>query len=150
MTRVAIVVLALALLAGGGYGLLQVVNSRDDAGIAHPGSGGPGQAAKGTCPAVRVDIKRDGGVLSKDQVLTALAQGNVVISGPDTAALRAIQEQVSGPFDSELAAAGQMVIVAKADAPAARAWERTLAAGDAATLREFAEFWLGKATNSCA
>jgi hypothetical protein len=43
-----------------------------------------------------------------------------------------------------------MVVVAKGDAPAARAWERTLPAGsDDTALKEFAEHWLGKGSDSC-
>jgi hypothetical protein len=61
----------------------------------------------------------------------------------------AVQEEVSGPFDAEIAAAGQAVILARrpGSGPAtAAAWRRLLRAQDPAdpALREFAEAWLGR------
>jgi hypothetical protein len=147
MSRVAVAILVLLVLAGGGYGLMHAANSRDDSSITPSAeSAGPGKAVEGSCPGTPRNVTKDGGALSSDEIRTALAQGNVVLFGPDIAALREIQEEVSGPFDSELAAAGQMVIVAKGDQPAARAFERALdGPADPAALRDFAESWLGKA-----
>jgi hypothetical protein len=97
-------------------------------------------------------VTRDRVPISDDQLLRALELGNVVIlydgARPAPALVR-LQREVSGPFDAELAAAGQAVILARrADAgPAtALAWKRILRAGDPAdpALREFAEFWLGR------
>src|SRR5690606_34324584 len=56
-------------------------------------------------------VERDRTELSDDQLLEALHLGNVVIlyeGDPPTQ----VQEEVSGPFDRELAAAGQAVILA--------------------------------------
>ena len=60
-----------------------------------------------------------------------------------------LQEDVAGPFDAELAAAGQAVILARragAGPATALAWRRILKTGDATDpeLREFAEAWLGR------
>jgi hypothetical protein len=56
---------------------------------------------------------------------------------------------VAGPFDAELAAAGQAVILARrpgAGPATALAWRRILRAGDPADpdLRTFTEHWLGR------
>ena len=64
-------------------------------------------------------------------------------------ALVQLQEDVTGPFDAEVAAAGQAVILARrpgAGPATALAWRRVLRADDPAdpALREFAEFWLGR------
>jgi hypothetical protein len=65
------------------------------------------------------------------------------------AALRRLQRRLTGPFDAELAAAGQAVVLARLDAagPAtALAWRRQLKVDDPADprLQEFAEAWLGR------
>jgi hypothetical protein len=78
-----------------------------------------------------------------------VALGNVVLRYPGSkppAALRQIQDELTGPFDAEIAAAGQSVILA-AGGPTveALAWGRRLPAstpGDP-ELRTFAEAWLG-------
>jgi hypothetical protein len=66
-------------------------------------------------------------------------------SAEPPAELVAVQRAVAGPFDAEVAAAGQAVILARRpglDAPVALAWRRTLS-GSPAELRGFAEAWLG-------
>jgi hypothetical protein len=93
-------------------------------------------------------VNADRNALTDDQLLTALAQGNVVIAYEGEAPA-AVQEEVSGPYDPELAAAGQAVILAKrpgVGAPQALAWRRRLVASgpDDPKLREFAEAWLGQ------
>jgi hypothetical protein len=97
-------------------------------------------------------VTRDRRPLSDDQLVNALALGDVVIlyegSKPPPALVR-LQRQVAGPFDAELAAAGQAVILAPragAGAATALAWKRIQRADDPADprLREFAEFWLGR------
>ena len=60
-----------------------------------------------------------------------------------------MQEEVSGPFDPELAAAGQAVILAERpglEGVQALAWRRRLVASgpDDPKLQEFAEAWLGQ------
>lgn len=90
--------------------------------------------------------------LSPDEILHALELGNVILfydARRPPAALRALQREVSGPFDAEVTAAGQQVILARrpGDAPVtAAAWRRLLRADDPADprLREFAEAWIGR------
>jgi hypothetical protein len=96
-------------------------------------------------------VTRDRRPLTDDQLVNALALGDVVIlydsARPDPALVR-LQEDVAGPFDAELAAAGQAVILAprKGAGPAtALAWKRILRADPSdPALHEFAEFWLGR------
>ena len=84
-------------------------------------------------------------------LLTALEQGNVVIAYPQAeppAALRKLQSEITGPFDAELSAAGQMVILVHrddVDGIQALAYQRRLEASGATDpqLRAFAEAWLG-------
>jgi hypothetical protein len=87
-----------------------------------------------------------------DEMLHALELGDVVILYPQRtppAALRRLQEDLSGPFDRDIAAAGQAVILS-GDPGIAQvtglAWRHRLVAADASDpgLRDFAEFWLGK------
>ena len=93
-------------------------------------------------------ITRDRRRLTDDQILHALELGNVVILY-DGAPPTAVQEEVAGPFDAEVARAGQAVILARRDGagPAtALAWRHVYRADDASDpgLREFAEAWLGR------
>ena len=73
-------------------------------------------------------------------------------------ALQALRDEVAGPFDVELAAAGQAVLVVPhpaADGITALAWARRLNTDDPEdpVLREFTEYWLGQAVpragNAC-
>jgi hypothetical protein len=97
-------------------------------------------------------IRRDGVELSEDQLLHALELGDVVLSYGTSAPppqLRALQEQVSGPFDPVLAANGAAVILARragTDGVVALAWRRRLQAPSPTdpTLKEFANYWLGR------
>jgi Protein of unknown function (DUF3105) len=93
-------------------------------------------------------IARDQTPLSDDQILTALAAGNVVIAYDRTPPL-GVQREVSGPFDPSLAAAGQAVILDHRPGVGgvqALAWRRRLVASGVSDprLREFAEAWLGQ------
>jgi hypothetical protein len=167
VSRLAVVVLGVALAAAGLIGLVLFLGSRDDSQISAAPSG-PGElqpdlgaahdrpAASGGEPTSgphRPDlVTRDRRELTNDQLLHALELGDVVIlyepSGPDPA-LERLQEDVAGPFDAELAAAGQAVILAPragAGPATALAWRRVLRTGDPADpqLREFAETWLGR------
>jgi Protein of unknown function (DUF3105) len=87
-------------------------------------------------------VERDQTELSDDQILEALHLGNVVIAyegDPPTD----VQDEVSGPFDPDLAAAGQAVILARRPGigeTTALAW-RHRGTGD---LRAFAEAYLGQ------
>jgi hypothetical protein len=93
-------------------------------------------------------VTRDEAPLSDDQLLEALHLGNVVFAYDGSpAALKKIQDEVSGPFDPELAAAGQAVILDRrpgVKGTIALAWRRELRSEDPAQLREFADAWLGQ------
>lgn len=153
------------ILVGGLFGLLQLFAGRDSAGLAEqPSAQGPGvleaestgpPASSGPPPTSGTFAPRnvtEEGRLSPDELLTALAQGNIVIAHPGPAPpkeLLRLQEEVSGPFDPELAAAGQMVVLTAwpgLDSVQGLAWRRRLeAAGpDDPKLRAFAEAWLGQ------
>jgi len=124
-----------ALLAvAGAVGLLLFFASRDEAELATPPAGGPGEVAPGATSDV-------------------LARGNVVIQhrrAADAAALRALAEELGGPPDPAVEQAGGAVLVrrrAGADAPVvALAWRRRLEATgpDDPRLRAFVESWLGR------
>jgi Protein of unknown function (DUF3105) len=143
-------------------------NSRDDPELARapagPGEVQPDRGSGHDSPAQVTDewptsgphreelVTRDRRRLTDDQILHALELGNVVIlyDGPDpgTPLLR-VQEDVAGPFDAELAAAGQAVILARRDGAGqatALAWRRVYQPADPSDpgLREFGEAWLGR------
>jgi hypothetical protein len=139
-----IVVLSLAAVLA----LVLVLQSRDDAEVG--GSGGPGEKVEARCPDAPAGITRDARPLSDDQIRQATALGNVVLryaGSRPPAALRELQDELTGPFDAEIAAAGQAVILAAAGSTVeALAWGRRLRArtpGDPA-LRAFAGAWLGE------
>jgi hypothetical protein len=141
-----IVVLSLAAVVA----VVVVLQSRDDAEVGS--ASGPGETVEARCPDESSGITRDAQRLSEDQIRQATSLGNVVLRYPDMrppAALRELQEELTGPFDAEIAAAGQAVILAPRDGagPAtALAWERVLAVEDAGDpeLTAFAEAWLGR------
>lgn len=154
---VAIVAAAVALL-----GLVLVLGSRDDAevapaqgpgelrpdrGAAHDGPARPEGDEPPTSGTHRPElVARDQRPLTDDQLIHALELGNVVILAeridPE---LLAVQRAVAGPFDAEVAAAGQAVILARRDGPTtALAWRRLLRTDDPAELQAFAEAWLGR------
>jgi hypothetical protein len=93
-------------------------------------------------------VTRDQEPLSDDQLLEALHLGNVVFAyDGSSAALKKIQDEVAGPFDPELAAAGQAVILDRrpgVKGTIALAWRRELRSEDPAQMREFADAWLGQ------
>ena len=142
------IVIALAAV-GGGILLLQ---SRDDAGVEK--ASGPGEKVADRCPGRAAPVARDRRKLSRDQIQTALAEGNVVIfyrERPLVELRRLQRDYTGGAFDAEVAAAGQAVILAERQGglPAgfeARAWGRRLEVqfGEDQKLREFTEAWLGQ------
>ena len=145
-----LVAIAVALAAvGGGILLLQ---SRDDAGVEK--ASGPGEKVADRCPARAAPVTRDRRTLSRDEIQTALAEGNVVIFyfGRPLVELRRLQrDYTGGAFDAEVAAAGQAVVLAERqggvpEAFEARAWGRRLRVqlGEDQKLREFTEAWLGQ------
>ena len=96
-----------------------------------------------------VPIKRDRTELSDDQILEALQLGNVVIAY-DGEAPTALQQD---PFDPDLAAAGQAVILAKRpglDGIQALAWRHRLklSGPDDPRGRAFIEAYLGQPPSS--
>jgi hypothetical protein len=97
-------------------------------------------------------IARDGTRLSDDELLTALATGNVVLaygSARPPAPLRRLQRQIAGKFDTFNEGAGQAVILARRPGLTgvlALAWRRVLRVADPADPRlfDFANAWLGQ------
>ena len=153
----AIVAAAVALL-----GLVLLLGALDDAEVApaqgpgelRPDRGsahdGPARAAGDEPPTSGTHrpelVTRDRRPLTDDQIIHALELGNVVIVtervNPE---LVAVQRDVAGPFDAEVAAAGQAVILARRAGPTmALAWRRLLRSEDPAELQAFAEAWLGR------
>jgi hypothetical protein len=97
-------------------------------------------------------VTRDRRQLDPNAIIHALELGNVIVfygSRKPPPALVKLQDEVSGPFDAEVAAAGQQVILARragAGAATGAAWRHLLHVDDPADprLREFAEAWLGR------
>jgi Protein of unknown function (DUF3105) len=158
LRRLGLVVAGVAIGVAGLIALALAFNARDDAGLAEAPEG-PGElqaVGEGEWPTSgeheRALVTRDRRELTDDQILTALELGNVVIlydAAEPAAALVRLQDEVAGPFDAEVAAAGQAVILARragAGPATALAWRRVLEAADAGDprLREFAEAWLGR------
>jgi Protein of unknown function (DUF3105) len=158
LRRLGLVAVGVALAVGGLIALAMAFNARDDAGLSGAAAG-PGELQPeggGEWPTSGEHreelVTRDRRELTDDEILTALELGNVVIlyDGPDPGAdLLRLQRQVSGPFDAEIAAAGQAVILARrsgAGPATALAWRRVLQTPDSADprLRDFAEAWLGQ------
>jgi hypothetical protein len=156
------ILLVVLVLAAGLVGLVLAFSARDDSQIA-AAPAGPGelQPDRGAAHNDSADpaglptsgphlpdlVTRDRRELTNDQLLHALELGNVVLVYDDSpGALARIQEEVAGPFDAELAAAGQAVILMRRPGrpTAALAWRRILETEDPAALREFAEAWLGR------
>jgi hypothetical protein len=166
LRRAGLVAAGVLVAVAGLIGLALAFNARDDPELARapegPGELQPDRGAEHDGPAQVTDpwptsgghrperITRDRRELTDDQILHALELGNVVIlyEEPDPA-LEAVQRDVAGPFDAELAAAGQAVILARREGagPAtALAWRRVLQAEDPRDprIQEFAEAWLGR------
>ena len=103
-------------------------------------------------PHVPATVRRDGLVLSDDQLLSALAAGNVVILYPGPtppAALPGVATSLAGRFTPALAASGNAVILGRRDGTKgllALAWTHLLSIGTARDplLRQFVDQWLGR------
>jgi uncharacterized protein DUF3105 len=156
LRRAALVAVGVVLAIAGIAALSLIVSSRDDSEVSGA-SQGPGEAQPegadppASGPHSKDLVTRDRGPITDDQLVQALELGNVVIlyAGATPApALVRLQKDVAGPFDPELAAAGQAVILARragAGPATALAWKRILRADPTdPALREFAEFWLGR------
>jgi hypothetical protein len=139
-----IVVLSLVAVVA----VVVVLQSRDDAEVGS--ASGPGEKVEARCPGESAGITRDSRPLTEEQIAHATSLGNVVLRYPGSrppAALRELQEELTGPFDAEIAAAGQAVILAGgSDRIEALAWGRQQRAEspDEPQLRAFAEAWLGE------
>lgn len=161
-----VIVAGVAVVLVGIVALVLAFSSRDDAQLSGGAVAGPGelQPDRGNGHGERAEpggfptsgphrpdlVTRDRRALTNDQLLHALELGNVVVLYEQLSpALARLQEEVAAPFDAELAAAGQAVILAPregAGAATALAWRHVLRAADPAdpALREFAEVWLGR------
>jgi hypothetical protein len=167
--RVLLLVAVVVLAAAAFVGLISLFASRDSAQLG--GSSGPGTLERdlgaADAPATPASppadpptsgphraepVTRDNAELTDDQLLGALQLGNVVIAydaDDPPPALVALQDETAGPFDPELAAAGQAVILARRPGVGeivALAWRRKLQAKDPADpeLRDFVEAYLGQ------
>jgi len=141
------------LVAVGGFVLVLLFFEGRDSSQQSVGTDLPGQAVpdqrQARTPAA---IGRDGVQLSDDQLLHALELGDVVLlygTNAPPPRLRALQQQVSGPFDPVLAANGAAVILARrpgTDGVVALAWRRILRAPGPTdpALADFANYWLGR------
>jgi hypothetical protein len=163
---------AIVVAVVGVVGLIAFFSGRDSAPVSRA-AGGPGQVfgdqgaarlAPGqrppqpynsdpptSGPHVPVPVTRDGVSLSDDQLLTALAAGNVVLfygAPRPPAALRSLASDEAGPFDPPLAQTGQAVILAprpRTPGVVAAAWRHLLRVPSATdpALRQFVQAWLG-------
>jgi hypothetical protein len=157
LKRAALVVVGIVLAIAGLAAVALLVSSRDDSQVAGTSQGPGAVQPDGADPPASgphrdVLVTRDRAAISDDQLVQALQLGNVVVlydGARPAPALVQLQREVAGPFDAELAAAGQAVILARragAGPATALAWKRILRADDPADprLREFAGFWLGR------
>jgi hypothetical protein len=170
--RIVLVLLGVLLGVAGIYGIEKLLVSRDRADVA--AERGPGQsfADQGhrhlfgariprvhhnstppTSGAHRPDpVLANGRPLSDNQLLQALEEGNVVLFYPGPrapAALRGLADELAGPFDADLAASGQAVILAPRPGTrgiTALAWRHRQVVDSPAdpALRTFVSFWLGR------
>jgi Protein of unknown function (DUF3105) len=172
--RVAVVLAGVVLVLGAAVALSLVLSGRDDAGVNGAAAAGPGElqpdlGSRHLTPDQHVPLSgltdpptsgahharlptRDGVALSPDEILHSLELGDVILfydAPKPPAQLRALQDDVSGPFDAEVAAAGQQVILARrpgTQGVVAAAWRRLLRAPGASdpALRDFADAWIGR------
>jgi hypothetical protein len=165
MRRGAAIGLGALVLIGGVVALLAVFTARDDSNVATVQDGlQPDRGRAHDTAAAPLDpadpvasgphrvklIPRDARELDADAILHALELGNVVIlygQRKPPPALLSLQERVAGPFDVEIAAAGQAVVLARLpglEDYVAMAWRRVERAREPQSLEEFAEAWLGR------
>ncbi len=172
LERLAIIVASLVLSIGLIAALSGFFAGRDQAGVssaatpvgqqfrdlgdAHLKPGQPHPAYSSDPPTsgahVPEPVRRDEAKLNDDQLLQALAAGNVVIMyGGRTPppGLRAVARSVAAPFTAPLAAAGQAVILARRPGTAGLiglAWAHMIRVSRAndPLLREFVDYWLGR------
>jgi hypothetical protein len=130
-----------------------------DLGDAHLASGSPRPHYDSNPPTsgphVPVSVRHDESTLSDDQLLEALARGNVVVmygSKNPPKQLRRLAASVAAPFTPALASAGQAIILAHRKGLSGLlgvAWTRLLHVRTAGPqLRSFMLFWLGRGAPS--
>jgi hypothetical protein len=136
--RAGLLALAVLVALAGVVGLVAFLQSRDESTVDQSEASAPGVA---------------------DPALTqrTLAQGNVILTYRQRGQreqLRALAEEIAGPPDQALVHAGQAVLVqarpSGGGGVVAQAFERrfeTATAGDP-QLRDFVEYWLGRAQAS--
>ncbi|MDQ6805903.1 MAG: DUF3105 domain-containing protein [Actinomycetota bacterium] len=109
-------------------------------------------------PHVPTPVRADRSVLNANQLLTALAAGDVVLmygGATPPPGLARLAQSTGGPFSPALAAAGDAVILARLpgiNGVIALAWTRMLpitgmvrvTSGDDAVLKQFIQSWLGQ------
>ena len=103
-------------------------------------------------PHVRAAVTRDGARLSVDQLLTALAAGDVVVdygARRPPPGMRTLADRLAGPFTPALAASGQAVILARRPGTVGLiglAWTRMVhvSAPNDSLLSQFITTWLGR------
>lgn len=161
MRRLIPVLVGLVLVAGGIYGLLRVFSGRDSSQLSAPSSAqGPGtlEAEDGGGGSPPTAGTPGTGSLTREVevpepiLLHALAIGDVAFAydaRKPPAALVRLRDDLTGPFDPELAAAGQMAFLVRVEGVRgvqALAWRRRFQAGGPADpqLRAFVDAWLGK------
>ena len=166
ISALAIAIAIIALLSGGllaGRDAPGVSGTAAGPGIAYPDQGDaalrPGQLRPvyssqppTSGPHIPSPLPPDGSPLSDDQLLTALAAGDVVLAyppGPAPAGLSALAASVAPPDRPALAASGQAVILDPVDGVAGivgLAWAHMEPAATAADprLRAFVADWLGR------
>lgn len=167
-----LVLLGVLIGVAGIYGIEKLVSSRDKSQVAaqqEPGQAIADQGRRQLRPGERAHVRfksdppvsgphvaaavtRNGASLSNDQLLQALEEGNVVVfySSPrPPAALRSLADELAGPFDADLAASGQAVILARrpgVQGVLAAAWRHLQSAKSPSDpmLRNFVSYWLGR------
>jgi Protein of unknown function (DUF3105) len=156
--RVLPVLVGIVLVGAGLFGLLAVFHGRDSAdlsaGTQNPAGPGTAETAPGDPPTSGTpggNLRHERAV-ADPALVRALANGDVaLVYGNPTppAALVQLRDDATGPFDPELAAAGQMAFLVHRDGVSgvqALAWKRRLRvdAVDDPRIREFIDAWLGK------
>ncbi len=160
MRRLIPVLVGLVLVAGGIYGLLTIFTNRDSGELSSPAAvQGPGtlegEDGGGTPPTAGPpgtgSLTREIDV-PEPVLLHALEIGDVAFAydaAKPPPALVQLRDDITGPFDPELAAAGQMAFLVRVEGVKgiqALAWRRRYQASgpEDPRLRAFVEAWLGK------
>lgn len=158
MKRLVPVLVGILLVGAGLVGLLTIFRDRDSAGLAGDAATAQGPGVLESAPGDPPTSGAPGGNLQRETsvpdpvLIRALATGDValVYGTPEPPAqLRRLRKAATGPFDPELAAAGQMAFLVQRKGVKgiqALAWKRRLQVQSPADprLREFIDAWLGK------